>query len=155
MTALTVLIHGLGIGDSPHWHAGRLWLSNWGTQEIIAVDLTGTLEMAVRVPTSIPFCFDWLPDGRLLIVSGPEARLLTQEADGALATYADLATTTTTRLWLTERGPGRLFKRYLKPWQLAVSLYESALQANHERWRKASIRPCSTRMITTASSRSM
>lgn len=91
MTAPTVLIHGLGIGESPRWRSGRLWLSNWGTQEIITIDLTGTLEVAVRVPTSIPFCFDWLPDGRLLVVSGPEARLLTQEADGALAPYADLS----------------------------------------------------------------
>ena len=44
----------------------------------------------VRVPTTIPFSIDWLPDGRLLVVSGPEALLLRQEPDGTLVTHADL-----------------------------------------------------------------
>jgi sugar lactone lactonase YvrE len=42
------------------------------------------------VPTSLPFCIDWLPDGRLLVVSGPERLLLRREADGSLVTHADL-----------------------------------------------------------------
>jgi sugar lactone lactonase YvrE len=46
--------------------------------------------MMVRVPTTIPFCFDWLPDGRMLVVSGPEALLLRVEPDGTLVTHADL-----------------------------------------------------------------
>lgn len=42
---------------------------------------------------SFPFCIDWLPepDGRLLVVSGREGRLLRQERGGRLATHADLA----------------------------------------------------------------
>ena len=40
--------------------------------------------------TSLPLCFDFLPDGRLLLVSNQERALLTLEADGTLATYADL-----------------------------------------------------------------
>jgi sugar lactone lactonase YvrE len=35
-------------------------------------------------------CFDWLPDGRLLVVSGRDGRLLRREADGSLVTHADL-----------------------------------------------------------------
>jgi sugar lactone lactonase YvrE len=34
---------------------------------------------------------DFLPDGRLLIVSVHEARLLSRELDGSLTTYADLS----------------------------------------------------------------
>ncbi len=34
---------------------------------------------------------DWLPDGRLLVVSGREGLLLRQEPDGSLATHADLS----------------------------------------------------------------
>jgi sugar lactone lactonase YvrE len=85
-----VLLTGLGIGESPRWHEGRLWFCNWGMQEVVAVDLDGHREVMARVPTSIPFCIDWLPDGRLLIVSGQERLLLRQEADGALVTHADL-----------------------------------------------------------------
>jgi sugar lactone lactonase YvrE len=43
-----------------------------------------------RVPTSLPFCIDWLPNGRLLVVSGPERLLLRREPDGSLVTHADL-----------------------------------------------------------------
>ena len=30
------------------------------------------------MPTTIPFSIDWLPDGQLLMVAGPEQRLLRQ-----------------------------------------------------------------------------
>jgi sugar lactone lactonase YvrE len=39
---------------------------------------------------SFPFCIDWLPDGRLLIVSGGKGLLLRRERDGSLVTHADL-----------------------------------------------------------------
>jgi len=84
------LLTGLGFGESPRWHQGRLWFSNWGAQEIVAVDLNGNSQVVVRVPTTIPFCIDWLPDGRLLVVSGREGLLLRQESDGSLVTHADL-----------------------------------------------------------------
>ena len=85
-----VLLTGLKIGESARWHEGRLWLSNWGTQQILAVDLDGTTEVMATVPTTIPFSIDWLPDGRLLVVAGPEGRLLRQEPDGRLVDHADL-----------------------------------------------------------------
>ena len=62
------LMAGTSFGESPRWHDGRLWFSDWGTQEVIAVDPEGKSEVIVRVPAS-PFCIDWLPDWRLLVVS--------------------------------------------------------------------------------------
>ena len=84
------LLTGLGFGESPRWHEGRLWFCNWGRQEVVAVNLAGRSETMVRVPTSLPFCIDWLRDGRLLVVSGRESLLLRQELDGNLVTHADL-----------------------------------------------------------------
>jgi len=81
---------GLAFGESPRWHENRLWFCNWGMQEVVAVDLEGKSEVMVRVPTTIPFSIDWLPDGRLLVVSGSEGLLLRREADGALVTHANL-----------------------------------------------------------------
>lgn len=80
----------LAFGESPRWHDGRLWLCNWGTGEIIAVDADGNREIMLKVPAVLPYCIDWLPDGRLLAVSGREGLLLRQEADGRLVTHADL-----------------------------------------------------------------
>ena len=84
------LLTGLAMGESPRWHEDRLWFSDWGAQEIVSVDLDGKSDVMLRTSFGLPFCIDWLPDGRLLIVSGREALLLRRERDGSLATHADL-----------------------------------------------------------------
>jgi sugar lactone lactonase YvrE len=87
-----VLMSGLAFGESPRWHDGRLWFSNWGAKEIIAVDDQGNHEVMVRLPfATFPFSIDWLPDGRLLIASSSDQPLLRQEADGSLVSHSDLA----------------------------------------------------------------
>jgi sugar lactone lactonase YvrE len=89
-TELQTLLTGLAMGESPRWHQNRLWFSDWGAQEIVAVDVDGHSEVAVRVPFGLPFCIDWLPDGQLVVVSGREGLLLRKEEDGTLVTHADL-----------------------------------------------------------------
>ena len=57
---------GIVFGESPRWHDDRLWFSDWGAQEVIAVDLEGKSEVIVRIPfPSIPMCIDFLPNARL------------------------------------------------------------------------------------------
>jgi sugar lactone lactonase YvrE len=87
---LKTLLTGLAMGESPRWHEDRLWFSDWGAQEIVRADLDGNREVVVRTAFGLPFCIDWLPDGRLLIVSGRESVLLRQEIQGSLVTHADL-----------------------------------------------------------------
>lgn len=90
MADLRTLLTGLGLVESPRWHDGRLWFSNWLAGEIITVDLAGRNEVVVRIP-SFPFCLDWLPAGRLIVVAGGDGRLLRRETDGSLVTHAELA----------------------------------------------------------------
>jgi sugar lactone lactonase YvrE len=91
-TNVNVLLTDLGFGESPRWHHDRLWFANWGTQQIVAVDPSGNSQIMARIPTTLPYCFDWLRDGRMLIVSGPESLVLRMEPDGSLATHVDLTT---------------------------------------------------------------
>jgi sugar lactone lactonase YvrE len=81
-----VLLTGIAFGESPRWHDGRLWFSDWVAREVVAVDLEGRREVMLGVD-ALPFSIDWLGDGRLL-VAGPG--LLRQERDGSLVDHADL-----------------------------------------------------------------
>jgi sugar lactone lactonase YvrE len=90
MSHVHVLLDDRVFGEQPRWHDGRLWFSDWGTQEVIAVDLGGASEVVLR-GSSFPLCVDWLPDGRLLVVSAREGLLMRQEADGSLQTHGNLA----------------------------------------------------------------
>ena len=84
-----VLLSGLGIPESPRWHEGRLWFSNWIDRQVVAVGLDGKPEvMLTRDPDSHPmgYSIDWLPDGRLLVTGD---KLRRQEPDGSMVTHAE------------------------------------------------------------------
>jgi sugar lactone lactonase YvrE len=85
-----VIATGLAMGESPRWHDGKLWVSDWGAQEILAIDSQGDREAMVRTSFELPVCIDWLPNGLLLIVAGRENRVVRREANGSLVTYANL-----------------------------------------------------------------
>jgi sugar lactone lactonase YvrE len=84
------LLTGLMFGESPRWHDGRLWFSDMGAQQALSVDLDGNSEVVASVP-GMPMGIGWLPEGRMLIVSARDGRLLRVEPDGSLETHADLA----------------------------------------------------------------
>jgi sugar lactone lactonase YvrE len=91
MSGLQVLMEGVAFGESPRWHDGRLWFSDWGGQEVVAVDERGNRELIVQVEFSaFPMCIDFAADRRPLVVAGRDGRMLRREPDGALARYADL-----------------------------------------------------------------
>jgi len=85
----TVLLDGLMFGESPRWHEGRLWFSDMPAYQVMTVDLAGRTETIVRVP-GLPSGLGWLPDGRLLVVSMTDRRLLRFES-GGLVEVADLS----------------------------------------------------------------
>jgi sugar lactone lactonase YvrE len=91
MPELDVVMTGLTLGESPRWHDGRLWVCNWIGGQVLAVALDGHGELICTVPTPIPFSIDWDRDGRLLVVSGQEGKLLRLEEDETFTTVADLS----------------------------------------------------------------
>jgi sugar lactone lactonase YvrE len=80
---------GIVFAEQPRWHDGRLWFSDWGRREVIAVDAAGERDVILQAP-SFPLCIDWLPDGRLLFVSAAEGLLQRIEPDGSIVTHGDL-----------------------------------------------------------------
>ncbi|MET7768786.1 SMP-30/gluconolactonase/LRE family protein [Nocardia sp. NPDC005366] len=90
MSEPTILMRGIVFGESPRWHEGRLWFSDWGAHEVIALDPEGGHEVVARVD-SFPMCIDFLPDGQLLVVDSAHRQLLRRDRDGCLRQYADLS----------------------------------------------------------------
>jgi len=89
MKDLTVLLDGLTFPEGPRWRAGRLWFSDFYAQEVVAVDLEGNRETIVKVPNQ-PSGLGWTPDGRLLIVSMTDRKLMRFDGD-ELIEVADLS----------------------------------------------------------------
>jgi sugar lactone lactonase YvrE len=83
-------MEGIVFGESPRWHDGRLWFSDWGANQVIALDPGGSHQVVATV-ASFPMCIDFLPDGRLLIVDSARRRLLRLEPGGSLVQHADLS----------------------------------------------------------------
>jgi sugar lactone lactonase YvrE len=94
MHSPTVLLTDLVLGESVRWHDGQVWFSDWVAGDVITVD-SGERKVQVSVD-GMPFCFDWLPDGRMVSTNGTHQRLLTLPS---LATYADLAGLGVTSPW--------------------------------------------------------
>lgn len=90
MSTPDVVMEGLVFGESPRWHDGRLWFSDWGANQVIALGADGSHEVVASIP-SFPMCIEFLPDGRLLVVDSVQRRLLRREPDGSLVPHADLS----------------------------------------------------------------
>ncbi len=86
---LETLLDGLCFGEGPRWHDGRLWLSDMHAHTVLTVDLAGKREDVLHVPGK-PSGLGWLPDGRLLVVSMNDRKLLRRDG-AALVLHADLA----------------------------------------------------------------
>jgi sugar lactone lactonase YvrE len=77
--------------ECPRWHDGRIWVSDFYRHEVLSATEDGQdLRVEVEIPHQ-PSGIGWLPDGRLLIVSMLDSKLLRREPDGELVVHADLA----------------------------------------------------------------
>lgn len=86
---METLVEGLSFPEGPRWHEGKFYFSDFYRHVVSAVDENGDVEVVADVPNQ-PSGLGWLPDGRMLIVSMLDRKLLRQEANGALVEHADL-----------------------------------------------------------------
>jgi sugar lactone lactonase YvrE len=86
---LTVLLDGLSFTECPRWHDGRLYFTDRYTRRVLAVSIDGMVETYARTP-GLPAGLGFLPDGRLLITSMRDRKVLRREHDGSIVEHADL-----------------------------------------------------------------
>ena len=85
----SVLADGFVFLEGPRWHDGRLFVSDMHDDRVLAVGLDGRVERILDVPTQ-PSGLGWLPDGRMLVVSMTDRKLLRVDR-GGVAVHADLS----------------------------------------------------------------
>lgn len=87
---LKTLLGGLAFPEGPRWRDGRLWFSDMHAHEVVAMSPDGARETMFSAAGPVSG-LGWLPDGRMLVVSMHDRRLLRIEKDGAAVTHADLS----------------------------------------------------------------
>ena len=85
-----IAARGIFFGEGPRWHDGRLWFSDFFGHCVHALAPDGRDEVMLRIDGQ-PSGLGWLPDGRLLVVSMLDHRVLRQEPDGSVAVHADVS----------------------------------------------------------------
>jgi sugar lactone lactonase YvrE len=91
---LSVVLDGMSFLEGPRWRDGALYVSDFYTHRVLRVVPGGEPEEVATVPNQ-PSGLGWLPDGRLLVVSMVDRKLLRQETSGELAVHADLSSLAT------------------------------------------------------------
>ena len=89
MSNYPCLIDNLAFAEAPRWHEGELWFSDFFTHKVMRVDREGRAHVVVEVPNQ-PSGLGWLPDGRLLVVSMLDRKLMRLDPTG-LVEVADLS----------------------------------------------------------------
>jgi sugar lactone lactonase YvrE len=92
MTAAAITVaSGFAFLEAPRWHDDRIWFSDFYTHEVTSAREDGSDLRTEAVIDQQPSGLGWLPDGRLLVVSMRDRKVLRREADGTLVTHADLS----------------------------------------------------------------
>ncbi|MFI4976173.1 MAG: SMP-30/gluconolactonase/LRE family protein [Caulobacterales bacterium] len=85
-----ILLGGLAFPEGPRWRDGELYFSDMHGHEVVAMKPDGSRRTVYRHAGAVSG-LGWLPDGRMLVVSMGDRRLIRLEADGRAVEHADLS----------------------------------------------------------------
>jgi len=86
----TTLAEGFSFLESPRWHDGKLWFSDFFTHAVYCIQPGQAAQKVLDMPQQ-PSGIGWLPDGRMLVVSMRDRKVMRREPDGLLVVHADLS----------------------------------------------------------------
>jgi sugar lactone lactonase YvrE len=87
---LKTLAEGFVVLETPRWRGDRLWMSDVFGEAVYTMSEGGESTLVARVPGRAAG-ISILPDGRCVVVSQANRKLMLVGADGALSVYADLS----------------------------------------------------------------
>ena len=85
-----MVVDGMTFTECPRWHDGTLYFADFYTHRVMSVVPGRDPQEVVTVPAQ-PSGLGWLPDGRMLVVSMRDRKVLRQEQSGELVEHADLS----------------------------------------------------------------
>lgn len=86
----TILLDGLKFPEGPRWHEGRLWFSDMHAHRVMTVEESGQTSIMCEVPNR-PSGLGFTPDGRLLVVSMTDRKLLCLNGNLGLKEVSDIS----------------------------------------------------------------
>jgi sugar lactone lactonase YvrE len=87
---ITTVVTNQSYLECPRWHQDRIWFVDFYTHQVLSAREDGSdLRVEAEVPQQ-PSGLGWLADGRMVVVSMRDARLLRREPDGTMVTHAEL-----------------------------------------------------------------
>lgn len=87
---LEMLADGFIFLEGPRWHDGQLWMSDMRGETVYTLSEAGRRAKVASFPKH-PSGINFLPDGRVVIVSMQDRRLMQVAKDGTLSLYCDLS----------------------------------------------------------------
>jgi sugar lactone lactonase YvrE len=87
---MTTVAEGFNFLEAPRWHAERLWFSDFYGHKVRSMREDGSDLREEATVAGQPSGLGWLPDGRLLVVSMRDRKVLRRESDGTLSVHGDL-----------------------------------------------------------------
>lgn len=76
--------------ESPRWHDGRWWVSDFYLHGVSTLDEDGAAEVIMEVQGQ-PSGIGWLPDGSMLVVSMKDQKILRRDREGTVTEHADVS----------------------------------------------------------------
>ena len=86
---LEVVVDGFHYLEGPRWYKNALWFVDFYNKGVYRVNDEGVAEKIVHVEQQ-PSGLGWLPDGRMLVVSMKDRKVLRLEDNGELVVHADI-----------------------------------------------------------------